>query len=105
MSRQSRRHYIVFLARLGLVALVLFLIEEAPRFFILMLSLSLGAAAVLWIIERICRKRLSKPGCCPSCGYNLTGNISGVCPECGMPFEIYARSGRNVNTREIRPLR
>ena len=23
-----------------------------------------------------------KPGHC-SCGYNLTGNVSGVCPECG----------------------
>ena len=23
---------------------------------------------------------------CPACGYNLTGNISGVCPECGIPF-------------------
>ena len=22
---------------------------------------------------------------CPSCGYNLTGNTSGVCPECGTP--------------------
>ena len=22
-------------------------------------------------------------GRCPSCGYNLTGNVSGVCPECG----------------------
>ena len=21
--------------------------------------------------------------CCPQCGYNLTGNVSGVCPECG----------------------
>jgi MFS family permease len=21
--------------------------------------------------------------CCPGCGYNLTGNTSGVCPECG----------------------
>jgi len=24
-------------------------------------------------------------GCCPGCGYNLTGNTSGVCPECGAP--------------------
>ena len=24
-----------------------------------------------------------KPGQCVKCGYNLTGNISGVCPECG----------------------
>lgn len=23
------------------------------------------------------------PGHCQKCGYNLTGNISGVCPECG----------------------
>jgi hypothetical protein len=23
---------------------------------------------------------------CPSCGYNLTGNVSGVCPECGTPI-------------------
>jgi hypothetical protein len=24
-----------------------------------------------------------KPGRCRSCGYDLTGNVSGVCPECG----------------------
>jgi hypothetical protein len=22
-------------------------------------------------------------GQCPACGYDLTGNVSGVCPECG----------------------
>ena len=22
--------------------------------------------------------------CCPRCGYDLTGNTSGICPECGM---------------------
>ena len=27
-----------------------------------------------------------KPGHC-RCGYNLMGNTSGVCPECGEPFE------------------
>ncbi|GMU22180.1 MAG: hypothetical protein AMXMBFR13_22680 [Phycisphaerae bacterium] len=25
------------------------------------------------------------PGCCSQCGYDLTGNVSGVCPECGQP--------------------
>lgn len=25
----------------------------------------------------------SKKGCCQNCGYSLTGNTSGVCPECG----------------------
>ncbi len=24
---------------------------------------------------------------CPQCGYNLTGNVSGTCPECGRPVE------------------
>ncbi len=24
-----------------------------------------------------------QPGHCRNCGYNLTGNVSGVCPECG----------------------
>jgi hypothetical protein len=23
------------------------------------------------------------PGCCPRCDYDLTGNLSGRCPECG----------------------
>ena len=23
------------------------------------------------------------PGHCQVCGYNLTGNVSGICPECG----------------------
>jgi hypothetical protein len=22
-------------------------------------------------------------GFCPTCGYDLTGNVSGTCPECG----------------------
>ncbi len=24
------------------------------------------------------------PHCCQHCGYNLTGNVSGICPECGV---------------------
>ena len=27
------------------------------------------------------------PGHCQKCGYNLTGNVSGICPECGEPCE------------------
>ncbi len=27
--------------------------------------------------------RRKKPGCCTKCGYDLTGNVSGTCPECG----------------------
>lgn len=29
------------------------------------------------------RDRPFPKGCCQSCGYNLTGNASGICPECG----------------------
>jgi hypothetical protein len=31
------------------------------------------------------RDRRYKPGHCRHCGYNLTGNQCGVCPECGEP--------------------
>ncbi len=34
--------------------------------------------ACLWLVDR----RRPLPGHCP-CGYDLTGNVSGVCPECG----------------------
>jgi hypothetical protein len=31
--------------------------------------------------------RRSRKGCCPFCGYNLTGNTSGACPECGAQID------------------
>ncbi len=33
--------------------------------------------------ERAERERLTAAGLFCACGYNLTGNVSGVCPECG----------------------
>jgi hypothetical protein len=39
-----------------------------------------GITAFLWW-----RDRRLPPGHCRKCGYNLTGNVSGVCPECGEP--------------------
>ena len=29
------------------------------------------------------RYRRPPPGRCQKCGYDLTGNVTGVCPECG----------------------
>ena len=34
--------------------------------------------AILWY-----RDRRPPKGHCQSCGYDLTGNVSGICPECG----------------------
>ena len=36
----------------------------------------LRALLLAWASQR-------RPGCCPTCGYDLTGNVSGRCPECG----------------------
>ena len=33
------------------------------------------------------RNRRRKRGLCVQCGYNLTGNVSGRCPECGMQID------------------
>lgn len=40
--------------------------------------------AFLWRREQ----RRSKSGHCRNCGYNLTGNVTGRCPECGTPTLI-----------------
>ena len=42
-------------------------------------------AATLLVWWRWWRKREFKPGTCSHCGYDLTGNASGICPECGNP--------------------
>ena len=39
------------------------------------------ALVAAWFFHR--KARGPSPGHCPKCGYNLTGNESGVCPECG----------------------
>jgi len=33
------------------------------------------------------RDRRPPPGHCRKCGYDLTGNVSGICPECGTPIK------------------
>lgn len=32
-------------------------------------------------------ERIVNPELCSGCGYNLTGNVSGYCPECGRAVE------------------
>jgi hypothetical protein len=58
-----------------------------PYWFLVAISLLPG---VWWMRRSVRRWREeSRPrqGLCVTCGYNLTGNISGVCPECGQKLD------------------
>jgi hypothetical protein len=46
----------------------------------LWMPLALTSAATAFAWRRHLRPR---PGLCPHCGYDLTGNSTGTCPECG----------------------
>ncbi len=39
------------------------------------------------------RRSHHPPGQCRCCNYNLTGNTSGVCPECGTPVQEHDAAG------------
>ncbi|MFQ5503115.1 MAG: hypothetical protein ACE5EQ_12600 [Phycisphaerae bacterium] len=41
--------------------------------------------AILWVRDR--RPKRYPPGHCQFCGYDLTGNVSGICSECGTACE------------------
>ena len=41
-----------------------------------------------WYFRRAPRRE--RRGLCRHCGYNLTGNVSGICPECGTPMQTDA---------------
>ena len=47
-----------------------------------LLSLVLAILPTIGLIKYRNRRKLG-PNACPACGYDLTGNESGVCPECG----------------------
>jgi outer membrane protein assembly factor BamB len=45
------------------------------------------------VMRRRIRRRIMR-GCCRVCTYNLKGNESGTCPECGTPVTVPAQEGR-----------
>lgn len=50
----------------------------------------LGANAVIYPLagaRMLHRKLPNPPGTCRRCAYDLTGNVSGVCPECGTAIQ------------------
>lgn len=49
--------------------------------------LALLAVLALPMLPPVVRRRRRKRGLCVKCAYDLTGNVSGVCPECGTAVE------------------
>lgn len=50
-----------------------------------------GIAALIAVLHKVGRRdslkyRFSSDPSCTKCHYNLTGNLSGICPECGTPI-------------------
>lgn len=54
-----------------------------PYVMIAVIAAGLPLGWLVYFSRRARRWRLRRAGKCPVCGYNLTGNTSGVCPECG----------------------
>lgn len=55
----------------------------------LILLIALVPTALLWWLDR----RRPSLGHCQKCGYDLTGNVSGRCPECGTPTKPEGQTG------------
>lgn len=49
-----------------------------------LLPAGLAAFALAWFLLGAAFNR-RRAGQCPYCDYDLTGNVSGTCPECGTP--------------------
>ena len=70
------------------VALILSELTHRPHIrdvsIIAMIALCFVFGVVVWpMVRQRERERLAKAGRCARCGYDLTGNTSGICPECG----------------------
>ena len=76
----------------GLSLVGLPLIPDWPAFLtsVLLYGALTFAGATAWRSARAWRRR--RRGKCVACGYELTGNTSGICPECGEPTATGTRT-------------
>jgi drug/metabolite transporter (DMT)-like permease len=62
------------------------------NFFGVVLMLFVWPMSVVWVYKVMrWRDETWDGAACWACGYNLTGNTSGICSECGI--QLYAHSG------------
>jgi hypothetical protein len=50
---------------------------------VVVLGIAWGIPIVLVVHSELRNRHLHDAGLCKKCGYNLTGNVTGVCSECG----------------------
>ena len=58
-------------------------VGQAPGWVVILLLSLLPLARVLIFVQRRVSCLRQRESDCPRCGYDLTGNVSGACPECG----------------------
>jgi len=102
--------FVIFLRRKDLTKakVPLFVVSVVPCL-VLLLGFPLPALfaipGVLIVVSGVLRGVLpdvyETPGLCFKCGYNLTGNVSGVCPECGRLIQSQSTIDNRQST--IRP--
>lgn len=71
---------------LTLFVIAVFASELLGQFFAIgfMCAVLYGPFLGMWIVDVVKKSGLDSIKRCQSCGYDLTGNVSGVCPECGV---------------------
>jgi peptidoglycan/LPS O-acetylase OafA/YrhL len=72
---------------IAMIGVVLLLLDPNPRgwFRFTKLAVPSLATAAIALIATLLPERRPLTGFCRKCKYNLTGNKSGICPECGTP--------------------
>ena|GEM_PF-2001605 len=64
-------------------------VGQQLMYFLVTIAITIGMAMIVWGLCRLLRGKifLQDGTVCTTCAYNLTGNTSGVCPECGVKIQ------------------
>lgn len=62
-------------------------------------SLGLAVAVSFEGCGRVLRRRRALSNHCTHCGYNLMGNVTGICPECGQARDVSSSLSDNAGRR------